>query len=63
MEMDLACGTFIEQYLPTLDSPFLRYFTITEDRNQGRNDFRSHCIQHSVTQDISTSQIWDSYVK
>ena len=26
MIMDLACNTFMERFLTTLDSPFLRYF-------------------------------------
>ena len=38
MIMDLGCDTFIDRYLTTLDSTFLRYFFLKQARKQGYSD-------------------------
>ena len=62
MNMDLACDTFMKPYLTTLDSPFLRYFSKTEARKQGYSDTEWYSTLRDP-QDVSTNQIWDSYIK
>ena len=63
MIMDLACDKFMERYLTTLDSPFLRYFfSKTETRKQGKSDTEWFSTRLDP-QDVSTNQIWDSYIK
>ena len=62
MVMDLASDTFMKRYLTNLDSPFLRYFSKTESRNQGHVDSKT-VFDTLCPQDVSTTQIWDSYVK
>ena len=57
MIMDLACDTFKERYLTTLDSPFLRYFfSKTEARKQGNSDTEGKLTLRDP-QDVSTNQI------
>ena len=63
MILDLACDIFIERFLTTLDSPILRYFcSKTEARKQGNSDTEWYSTLHDP-QDVSTNQIWDSYIK
>ena len=61
--MDLACDTFMECYLTTLDNPFLRYFfSETEARKQGNSNTKWYSTLRDP-QDVSTNQIWYSYIK
>ena len=48
MIMDLACDTFMERYLTTLDSPYLRYFFL-KLRPESKVTVTLKEIRHSVT--------------
>ena len=48
MIMDLSCDTFMERYLTTLDSPFLRYFFL-KLRPESKVTVTLNDIRHSVT--------------
>ena len=60
--MGLACGTFVVSYLKTLDMPVLRlFFSKTEDRNQWHRD--PEAVYNTPRfQNVSTNQIWNSYL-
>ena len=63
MIMDLACDTFMERYLTTLDSPFFTiFFSKTKARKQGNSDTEWYSTLRDP-HDVSTNQIWDSYIK
>ena len=54
---NVACDTFMENHLSTLDSTF---FLKLMPENQDHSG-RFYCIcTDSVTQDVFTNQIWDS---
>ena len=57
MVMYLACETFIENHLTTLDSTF---FLKLMPENQDRSGHLSVYVQIPLPQDVFTNQIWDS---
>ena len=60
--MGLACGTFVVSYLETLDMPFLRlFFSKTEDRKKWHRDLEA-VYNTPRFQNVSTNQIWNSYL-
>ena len=60
MVMYLACDTFMERYLTTLDSLF--FFKLMPEIKVTVAT-RLYMYSTPWPQDVSTNQIWDSYVK
>ena len=57
MVMYLACDTFMENHLTTLDSTF---FLKLMPENQGHSGRLTVYVQTPCPQDVFTNQIWDS---
>ena len=57
MVMYLACDTFMENHLTTLDSTF---FLKLMPENQGNSGLLTVYVQTPCPQAVFTNQIWDS---